>query len=484
MSEVAPPRLVLSGLRGGSGKTIVTLGLIGGCRARGLRVAAFKKGPDYIDAAWLRLAAGRECYNLDTFLMPPSAVQVSVVTHSRGADLALIEGNRGLYDGMDSEGTYSTAELAKLIKAPTVLVADCTKSTRTVAAMVLGCRTLDPEVRLAGVILNHVVSPRQESVIRQAIEQDCDVEVLGVVPRIRGLALTERYLGLLPPAEHSDCRRIVESLAETVCENVDLQAVKRVAESAGPLRAAAGRLHDTQGIGGGDGLRIGVIRDSAFHFYYPENLQALERSGAELVVVSPIHDRILPDVDALYIGGGFPETHASLLSGNETFRRSLRRQVEGGLPVYAECGGLIYLAKSVAVDGRDWPMVGIFPVQFAVDRHPQGHGYEVVRIDQPNPWFAVGTELRGHEFRYCRVTDGRVGRGGSVAAVERGYGFDGRRDGLVYKNVWACFCHVHATGAPQWAEAMIDQAAAYRVAKGELGVGPVIRPEGRSVLRT
>jgi cobyrinic acid a,c-diamide synthase len=468
MPDAALPRLVLSGLRGGSGKTVVTLGLIGGFRGQGLCVAPFKKGPDYIDPAWLKLAAGQECYNLDAFLMPPADVPASLLAHGAGADLALIEGNRGLYDGMDAAGTYSTAELAKLIDAPVVLIADCTKSTRTVAAMVLGCRAMDSDVQLAGVILNHVASSRQESVIRRAIQRDCDVEVFGVVPRIRGLALTERYLGLLPPAEHSDCRRIVDTLTEAVCENVDLPALKQLADSAGPVPESAGHRDGPRLRLFGAGLRIAVIHDSAFHFYYPENLQALERSGVELVDVSAIHDRVMPDVDGVYIGGGFPETHASLLAGNETFRRSLRRRVEEGLPVYAECGGLIYLAESVAVDGRDWPMVGVFGVQFTVDRRPQGHGYEVIRVDASNPWFDAGTELRGHEFRYCRVTDDRASRGQSAAAVERGFGFDGQRDGLVYKNVWACFCHVHATGTPQWVEAMIRQAAEHRAAKGDL----------------
>lgn len=466
MSQVALPRLVLSGLRGGSGKTVVTLGLIGGLRARGVRVAPFKKGPDYIDPAWLKLASGRDCHNLDTFLMSESDVQASLPTHADGADLAIVEGNRGLHDGMDSAGTYSTAELAKLIDSPVVLVADCTKTTRTIAAMVLGCAMLDRGVRLAGVILNHVASSRQEAVIRRAIEQDCGIDVIGVVRRIRGFSLTERYLGLLPPAEHSDCRQILDGLTEAVCENVDLDALMSLARSAGPvdLPEAPARRH----LSGGrqEGVRIGVVRDSAFHFYYPENLRDLERNGAELVDVSAIHDRALPELDALYIGGGFPETHASLLSGNEGFRHSLRRQVEEGLPVYAECGGLIYLSESVAVDGRDWPMAGVFPVHFTVDRRPQGHGYEIVRVDEDNPWYEVGTELRGHEFRYCRVTDDRSTVGRSALRVERGYGFDGQRDGLIYKNVWACFCHVHATGTPEWTSAMIRQAVNHKAARG------------------
>ncbi|MBN1343879.1 MAG: cobyrinate a,c-diamide synthase [Phycisphaerae bacterium] len=467
MSGRPSPRLVLSGLRGGSGKTVVTLGLIGGLRARGLRIAPFKKGPDYIDPAWLRLAAGHECHNLDAFLMAPDDVRSSFIEHARQADLSLVEGNRGLYDGMDATGTYSTAELAKLLDAPVVLVADCTKATRTVAAMVLGCRALDPQVRLAGVILNQVASRRQESVIRRAVEQDCDVKVLGAVPRMADLVLTERHLGLLPPAEHADGMGLLDAVTKAVSENVDMTALRDVARQAPPLESPTLRPEDMPVVDGA-GLRVGVVRDSAFHFYYPENLRALERMGARLVTVSAIHDRRLAHVDALYIGGGFPETHASLLAGNETFRRSLRAAVEDGLPVYAECGGLIYLSESIYVGGRAFPMVGVFPGRFTVDRRPQGHGYEVVRVDKTNPWFETGAELRGHEFRYCKLSEGRADDGSrsrSVLAVERGYGFDGRRDGLTYKNVWACFCHVHAVGARQWAPSMIRQAASYRAAR-------------------
>ncbi len=463
MFRTTVPRVVVSGLRGGSGKTVVTLGLIGGWQGQGLRIAPFKKGPDYIDPAWLRLAAGRECHNLDTFLMPPADVQASFVTYGDGSDLGVIEGNRGLYDGIDPAGTYSTAELAKLLGAPVVLVADCTKSTRTVAAMVLGCRALDRDVQFAGVILNHVVGSRQESVVRAAVERDCGLPVFGVVPRMKGLTLVERHLGLVPPAEHPDDGRLLEAVTQAVCENVDLDAVRKAAGTAGVLEAPAGRPSADRHPEAG-GLRIGVIRDSAFHFYYPENLQALSRRGVELVYVSAIHDAVLPEVDALYIGGGFPETHASLLAGNDGFRRSLLGRIEAGLPVYAECGGLIYLSESLSVDGRDWPMVGVFPVRFVADPLPQGHGYEVVRVDADNPWFERGVSLKGHEFRYCRSVDERWAGVRSALAVERGYGLDGWRDGLVYKNVWACFCHVHAVGSPQWAEAMVRQAAHYRAA--------------------
>ncbi len=465
MSQVARPRLVLTGLRGGSGKTVVTLGLIGGLRRRGFRVAPFKKGPDYIDPAWLALAASRPCHNLDAFLMSPDTILASLAENARRADVSVVEGNRGLFDGMDASGTYSSAELAKLLEAPVVLVADCTKSTRTVAAMALGCRMLDAEVRIAGVVLNHVANGRQESVVTRAMERDAGLPVLGAVRRMSNLVLTERHLGLLPPAEHPDGKGLLEAITDQVCRTIDLDRLMALAQSAPPLAEPAHPLLGERSRPEVP-VRIGVVRDSAFHFYYPENLTALERRGAELVDVSPIHEQTLPEVDALYIGGGFPETHASLLARNETFRASLREHIEHGLPVYGECGGLIYLSRSVRVGGVDWPMVGVFDPRFSVERKPQGHGYEVGRVDEANPWFEVGTELRGHEFRYCRVLDDCGQDPGpartSALQVERGCGFDGRRDGLLYKNVWASFCHVHALTSPQWASSMLRQAEAYR----------------------
>lgn len=466
MSQVARPRLVLTGLRGGSGKTVVTLGLIGGLRRVGLRVAPFKKGPDYIDPAWLALAANRPCHNLDAFLMSTDTIISSVVENGHDADMSLIEGNRGLFDGMDASGTYSSAELAKLLDAPVVLVADCTKSTRTVAAMVLGCKLMDAEVRIAGVVLNQVANARQEALVTRAVEADAGLPVLGAVRRMTDLVLTERHLGLLPPAEHPDGRGLLDAISDQVCRNIDMNRLRAVAQYAPPLTAPHEPLLGTP-TRLDVPVRIGVVRDSAFHFYYPENLTALERRGAELVDISPIHEQTLPPIDALYIGGGFPETHASLLARNERFRRSLRERIEQGLPVYGECGGLIYLSRSVRVDGVDWPMVGVFDPCFTVERKPQGHGYEIGRVDTANPWFEVGTELRGHEFRYCRVLDAcrqaPVSPRGSAMSVERGCGFDGRRDGLLYKNVWASFCHLHALTSPAWASSMVRQARAYRL---------------------
>ncbi len=452
--SAACPRVMLCGLRGSTGKTLVALGLIAAWEARGISVAPFKKGPDYIDPAWHTRAGKRPCRNLDTFLMSEAQIRRSVGTHGRLADVALIEGNHGLFDGMGAEATASSAELAKLLQAPVLLVVDCTKTTRTVAAMVLGCQHMDPELRLAGVLLNRVATARQERAIRSAVEEICGLPVLGSVPRLSDLVFPERHLGLLTPAEHPTVTEPIRTARQAVEAHVDLDAVRRLAASAPSLswrEAAMFRLD-------GEGLRIGVVRDSAFTFYYPENLEALRRLGAEVVEVNALKDPELPTLDALYIGGGYPETHAAALAANASFRHSLRREIEERLPVIAECGGLIYLGEAMVMDGVAHPMVGIFPVTFELGIRPWGHGYAVVEVDAPNPFFAPGSVLRGHEFRYSYVRSARTEDLRTVFRMRRGTGFDTKRDGLTYKNVLASFCHMHAAGTPEWVGAIVREA--------------------------
>lgn len=454
VQTAACPRVMLCGLRGSTGKTLVALGVIGAWEARGVSVAPFKKGPDYIDPAWHTRAGMRPCRNLDTFLMSEEQIRRSVGEHGRTVDVALIEANHGLFDGVGAEATASSAELAKLLQAPVVLVVDCTKTTRTVAAMVLGCQHMDPDLRLAGVLLNRVATPRQERAVRAAVEEVCGLPVLGSIPRLSDLEFPERHLGLLTPAEHPAVVEPIRIARQAVETHVDLDAVRRLAESAPPLTWAKG----AESGGGARGIRIGVVQDSAFTFYYPENLEALERQGAEIVQVNALMDRDLPGLDALYIGGGYPETHAAALAANTGFRHALRREIEAGLPVIAECGGLIYLSEAMVMDGTAHPMVGVFPVTFELGRRPWGHGYTVVEVDGANPFFAPGMVLRGHEFRYSYARATRIEDLRTVFRMQRGTGFDGTRDGLTYKNVLASFCHFHAAGTREWAVAIIRQA--------------------------
>jgi cobyrinic acid a,c-diamide synthase len=456
------PRILVAGVRGGSGKTLIALGLLAAWRKQGYRVAPFKKGPDYIDAAWLSLAAGQPCRNLDLFLMSPHAALGSFSRSTADCDAAVIEGNRGLFDGVDAQGSYSTAELAKLLQAPVVLATDCTKATRTVAAVVLGCQQLDTQVPLRGVILNQVAGPRHESVLREAVEGTCGLPVLGAIPQIPDQFFPERHLGLVPPQEHGALADAVQGAAGVAEGYLDLEAIWDLARGAPALEAGPQRP-DLGEAPKPDVVRIGIFRDAAFQFYYPENLEALSRLGARLIEISPIREARLPDVDALYIGGGFPETLAPALAENKPFLDSLRTSIEQGLPVYAECGGAVYLGEKLLYEDNEYPMTAALPVAFAFRSKPQGHGYTILETVEPNPFYAVGDTLRGHEFHYTYMMSSPDDLTFAFR-VQRGFGFDGERDGLCHRNVLACYTHVHALGTESWAPALVRAAARFRSA--------------------
>lgn len=491
------PGIVIAALRGGSGKTIFSVGIIAAIRQKGLRVAPFKKGPDYIDAGWLALAAGRPCYNLDTFLIDPAIIQQSYQTHTQDCDIAVIEGNRGLYDCIDTHGETATAELAKLLDIPLILCIDGTKTTRTMAAVVAGCANFDPELKLKGVVLNRVAGPRHERILRDSIEYHCGIPVLGALPKQRKQRFPERHMGLVPTFEHEWAHEAVAFIQGLAEKYIDLDAIGRVAEGnyqwtpedrqlqvcadirfaspephekdiqaalvARTIAASAHAAEKNQPITVDPNKpRIGIIRDSAFQFYYPENLDALESSGAQLVYTSPLTDAELPAVDALYIGGGFPETHAEQLAENRTYAEQIKALAEMGMPIYAECGGLMYLGQKLMLDSGIYEMTGVLPIAFGFSKKPQGHGYTILRVEQDNPYFKSGTTIKGHEFHYSTVEHLEDGDHDMAFAMERGGGIAKGRDGLCRKNVLATYTHIHALGTPQWAPALIEQALLFK----------------------
>ncbi len=464
------PRILIGALRGGAGKTLVSLGLLAAWRARGKRLSVFKKGPDYIDAAWLSRASGETCYNLDTYLMGESGVLKSFAARTPRTDMAFVEGNRGFFDGMDVEGRHSSALLAGLLGLSAFLVIDCTKSTRTMAALVKGCQIMDTESCIQGVILNQIGTPRHESIIRKSIEKYCGIPVYGAIPRIKDMTLYERHLGLFPPEEHGAVEETVHSIQKIIESHTDLDALWEAAEShcaSSPLEGSEYRpdneIESTSTLPFA-GIRVGVVRDAAFRFYYPENIEALSEKGAEIVEIEAARDTSLADVDALYIGGGFPETHARELAENESFKRSLVEAVERGLPVYAECGGAVYLGQGLEWKGRFYPLAGIFPIVYKFHERPQGHGYTMLEVEEQNPLFPRGTALRGHEFHYAGVSRWEEKTMQFACKVKRGFGFDGFREGLWFKNAYATFSHLHALGESHWADCFLKQAAVQAVA--------------------
>jgi cobyrinic acid a,c-diamide synthase len=457
-----PPRFMIAAPQGRSGKTTVSLGLCAAFRKRGLAVQPFKKGPDYIDPSWLSAAANKSCRNLDPFFMTEAQLSDSCHRASRSADLVIIEGAMGLYDGFSPDGKGSSAWLARLFRVPVILVINAARLTRSVAAMVAGYQNFEPGTCIAGVILNNVSGSRHESKLAAAVREYCGIPILGAIPRDPALLIPERHLGLTPFRERDGGASIIECIYERLNPHLDLDGILAVARKAPAMPPAdIERVQEKCSI-----VRTGILFDRVFTFYYPENLEALQRAGAGLVFIDSLHDRRLPEIDALYIGGGFPELFMEELEANESLRHDIARAAEGGLPVYAECAGLMYLCRGIQWQGRRYEMAGVIAAEVEMCPQPQGHGYVEAEITAENPLFPAGTVLRGHEFHYSRLS----GRDGLRFAyyIRRGHGVDGKVDAIVHKNVIASYTHLHALGTPQWAEAFVTLAV--RARKGELSL--------------
>ncbi len=465
--------IIITALRGGSGKTIFSVGIIAALKNLGKTVAPFKKGPDYIDAGWLAMAAGRPCYNLDSFLMEPGLLTHSFLVHSQNTDFTVIEGNRGLYDCIDTSGETSTAELAKLLDLPVLLCLDCTKTTRTMAAVVSGCIDFDPTVKIKGVLLNRVGGSRHEKILRRSIQEYCNIPVLGAVPKLKQQMFPERHMGLVPTPEHDWAFDSIKEIGKIAQTCLDLDAIKKIASTntGHNLTLSNAEVKNSRpeviSISLKPEIKIGVIKDSAFQFYYPENLDSLKACGAKIIFLSALSNRHIPDIDGLYIGGGFPETHAQELADNISFRNQLKLLAENGLPVYAECGGLIYLGQSLILKDASIPMTGVLPIVLGVSKKPQGHGYTMISVKKKNPFFKVGEKIKGHEFHYSNVLEWTESDPDLVFEMERGSGLRDKKDGLCHKNVLATYTHIHASGTRTWAKAFVDQARAYHKKKGQ-----------------
>lgn len=444
-------RFYISAAHKSSGKTTVAIGLCAALAGRGLAVQPFKRGPDYIDPMWLGRAAGRACRNLDFHVQSPDEILADCALGSRAADVSVIEGNKGLYDGTERDGSDSNAALAKLLGAPVVLVLDTRGMMRGAAPLILGYQVFDPDVRIAGVILNQVRGHRHESKLRAAVEDYTDLPVLGALHHDPELEIVERHLGLIPSNEDNDAGSRVDAIRRRTEEAIDLDRLLDVAATAAPLPPVAVPPFRSAAVD----VRIAVARDSAFGFYYPSDLLALEAAGAELVFVDMIHDTALPPADGLFIGGGFPESRAAALSANGALRAAVRDAVENGLPTYAECGGLMYMSRSLTWNGEIHPMAGVVPADTVMGARPQGRGYIRLKETGNGLWPISGAaEFPAHEFHYSRLEN--LSPGLTFAwEVLRGHGIDGRNDGIVINNLLAGYGHLrHVAGNP-WADRFV-----------------------------
>ena len=462
---------------------MVSVGLCAALTVRGLHVQAFKKGPDYIDPMWLGQASGRPCFNLDPYLMSHEQIRSLFSRHAAQADISVIEGNKGLYDGLALDGSNSNAALAHMLDLPVVLVIDARGMTRGIAPLILGYQAFDRHIRIAGVILNQLGGSRHEAKLRAVIEHYTDVPVLGAIAHDPLLSVTERHLGLMPSHEADDAAQRVRVIVQRIADQVDLQKVMDIAATAKPLDQPVRKIPATASRSSAPRVRIGLARDKAFGFYYPDDLAALEAAGAELVPFDTLNDPALPEVDGLFIGGGFPEMFMAELQANAALREAIASAIEAGLPVYAECGGLMYLARTLSWRGQTCRMVGAIPGDVTMHDKPVGRGYVTLATTPDAPWPAQQAqgshELRGHEFHYSSLDN--LAPGVRFAyRVKRGHGVDGQHDGIVHRNLLASYAHLRSIGSDGWAGQFVEFVRARRAAAGGLASQtiPLTEPVG------
>jgi len=454
--------LYISAAHKTSGKTTISIGLCRELRRRGLSVQPFKKGPDYIDPLWLSQAAGNACLNLDFHTMARDEIRAAFAAEMQGANIGVIEGNVGLFDSVDLYGSNSNAELAKELKAPVILVIDAEGMTRGVAPLLLGYQAFDPTLTIAGVILNRIGGARHEANLRRVVEHYTDIPVLGLVYRESEIEIAQRHLGLMPSNEEDQAERQIEGIRAQVAEQTDVDRILAIAAAA-PQVSAPGPVAEVPSSGL-PAVRIAVARDQAFGFYYPDDLRALAREGAELVPFSPCRDAELPAVDGLFIGGGFPECRMRELEANGQMRASIADFIASGGPAYAECGGLMYLARQIRWGEETSTMCGVLDADVAMHRRPQGRGYVSLQETKATPWPRAGTtpsDIKGHEFHHSALV--AVNPDWVYAyRVIRGTGIDGSHDGIVHGNLLASYAHLRSVGGTRWTARFVAHVRACR----------------------
>ncbi len=438
----------LSAAHKSSGKTVVSLGICGALSAQKLTVQPFKKGPDYIDPIWLTQASGQSCYNLDFYNMTEAEIIELYQSKNSQADISIIEGNKGLYDGMSVAGGDANADLAKLLNIPVVLVVDTTGITRGVAPLVKGYQDFDPAVNIAGVILNKVAGERHQSKLVQAIEHYTDLKVIGSVRRSKELIIDERHLGLMPANETPQSQAFINTASRLIADQVNLESVVDHQTQTPKTSQATINLVESK-------LTVAVAKDQCFGFYYQDDLDKFEALGIKINYFDSLSDQQLPDSDGLFIGGGFPEMQLSSLSGNQSLLSDIKNKIEQGLPTYAECGGLMYLTNQIASKDECYPMVGVIDADTKMTLKPIGRGYVQLAPLATHPWQSVASTIKAHEFHYSTLEN--IDPNTRYAfEVLRGVGVDNKRDGIVKYNLLASYTHLRNLAGNQWVEQFVD----------------------------
>ncbi|MDO8885294.1 cobyrinate a,c-diamide synthase [Candidatus Oleimmundimicrobium sp.] len=446
------PRIVIAGTHSGVGKTSVAIGLMASLKKRGFKVQPFKVGPDYIDSCYHELASCKKSRNLDSWMVERDALPEIFLHGAKGSDICVIEGVMGLFDGYDGTNEVgSTAEIAKILDSPVILVVDAGKMARSVAALVKGYAEFDKDLNIEGVILNNIGSKGHYEMVKSAIENNLDLKVLGYLPRDKKLKIPERHLGLIFPNKKPIAREMVGSITEFVEKFIDVDDIISVAQRALPIEMTSNSSFAENVFG--KGIRLAVAMDEAFFFYYPENLELIESLGVEIVPFSPVNDGDLPqNIHGIYIGGGYPELFGEKLEKNISLRNAIRTAIENNIPSYAECGGLMYLAeKLIACDGKAYEMVGVFPAVVKMKSKLVSLGYVDIKVGSDNVLAKEGWRLRGHEFRWSDIeVGGEIVK--TYLAKKKG---ERKLEGYAFKNLLASYVHLHFSAKPQVVERFV-----------------------------
>jgi len=496
--------LLISAAHKSSGKTTISIGLCAALKTSGFDVQPFKKGPDYIDPMWLAKATGRACHNLDFNTMEREEIYDTFCRYRRGADISIIEGNKGLYDGLDLHGSNSNAALASLLQSPVILVIDARGMTRGIAPLILGYQAFAPTINIAGVILNQLGGSRHESKLRSVIDHYTDVPVIGAVHHNVELEILERHLGLIPSNEANEVQHRIAIVGQNIKQQVDMDKVTKIAAQpsanqqnpTAPLSSKPNNHSEQQSTpqryavvnssvnaatntavnsitntvtntitnAANKLCRIGIAQDAAFGFYYPGDIEAFQQAGAELVYFDTLSDTQLPEVDGLFIGGGFPETQMQALEKNHSLRQAIATAIEAGLPAYAECGGLMYLTRSIQWKGTTCQMVGAIPADTVLHKKPVGRGYVRLQETDNHPWkknqATSASEFAAHEFHYSSLENLGTGldfaynvlRGTGIKSTQNGIA----QDGIIYKNLLGGYAHLRDVNHNHWVQRFVS----------------------------
>ncbi|GAB6137038.1 cobyrinate a,c-diamide synthase [Halanaerobaculum tunisiense] len=454
------PRVVIAGTQSGVGKTTLTIGLMAALDKQGYDVQPYKVGPDYIDPGFHTLVTGNQSRNLDSFFLGAEGVKESFLNAADQSDISIIEGVMGLFDGKKgTDEAGSTAHIAKILQAPVILVMDVKKMARSAGALAYGYQNFDPDLNIAGVILNNVGSKGHYEMIKKPLEEEVGVEVLGYLPYQKDLELPERHLGLVPTAETKELDDFVGQLVELITEYIDLEQLVSISQDGSVLEVKEKKMF---GATKDYNLTLGVAYDQAFNFYYQDNLDLLTSRGVKLKYFSPLEDNKLPEVDGLYIGGGFPESFLQQLASNQSMKQDIYQQIKDGLPTYAECGGLMYLTKEI-IDNEDksFPMVGVVPAQIKMTDNLQAMGYVEAKAITDNILLQQGAEVRGHEFHYSKLINLADNNNYSYY-LYGGKGKDGRSEGVISDNLLASYVHLHFGSQPRLIDRFLENCQEYK----------------------